>query len=318
MVDVGGSFPFRGTVVWLTPEQGGRASGPPAPPGDYAATAFVPPHTYETGLASFVLRGFEPGAWTSRAEGRWLVPEHVAADRPIAAGTDVVLTEGRQVVGHFHVEQVVSEDGVMGRAAAVAARVLAELWPDGRAVIDVESHASDFVVSGRHDGVTVVRTGEGRGAALWDVVDLGDTGLTRPLPRGAARTPDGRISVTLPRRPLRRRPRPVHWTEAEVEDLCRQLNDQDVAVLGLAETSCRVCGFDDPSECRYVGGAPQYVICPCCGSESGVDDLRPESVRRARDAWVAHGRPWREPGQRPADWDPGAALAALPARWRDR
>ena len=85
VVNVGGCWPFRGTVVWLTPEQGGRASGPPAPPPgeDYASTAFVPPHTVETGLASF--------------------------DRPIAPGTEVVVTEGPRVVGHFHVEQVLSE-----------------------------------------------------------------------------------------------------------------------------------------------------------------------------------------------------------------
>lgn len=98
-------------MVWLTPEQGGRASGPPAPPADedYASTAFVPPHTVETGLASFVLRGFEPGAWMSSAEGRWLVPENVAADRPIAPGTEVVITEGQRAVAHFHVEQVLLE-----------------------------------------------------------------------------------------------------------------------------------------------------------------------------------------------------------------
>jgi hypothetical protein len=40
-------LPFQGRVLWLTPEQGGRRSGPPAtrPGDDYAATAFVPPET---------------------------------------------------------------------------------------------------------------------------------------------------------------------------------------------------------------------------------------------------------------------------------
>jgi hypothetical protein len=54
-----GGFPFRGSVIWLTPEQGGRETGPPVPVLSwpyYAATAFVPPHTAGTGLASFVLR----------------------------------------------------------------------------------------------------------------------------------------------------------------------------------------------------------------------------------------------------------------------
>jgi hypothetical protein len=111
VVDIGGFWPFRGTVIWLTQEQGGRTTGPPAtPPGqDYASTAFVPPHTVKTGLASFALRGFERGAWTSPAEGRWLFPESVAEDRPIAVGTTVVVTEGSRVVGHFHVEEALQE-----------------------------------------------------------------------------------------------------------------------------------------------------------------------------------------------------------------
>lgn len=60
MVKLDGPFPFKGEVVWLTREQGGRKSGPPASPDneDYAATAFVPPRNFENGLASFVLRGF--------------------------------------------------------------------------------------------------------------------------------------------------------------------------------------------------------------------------------------------------------------------
>src|ERR1039457_2398405 len=52
-------FPFRGFIVWLTAEEGGRGTGPPPPrqEGPYhAATAYVPPHTPATGRASFVLR----------------------------------------------------------------------------------------------------------------------------------------------------------------------------------------------------------------------------------------------------------------------
>lgn len=40
-------FPFRGSVIWLTREQGGRETGPPVPRPAwpyYAATAYVPPH----------------------------------------------------------------------------------------------------------------------------------------------------------------------------------------------------------------------------------------------------------------------------------
>jgi hypothetical protein len=44
-----GHLPFEGEVIWLTPEQGGRNSGPPPTPReqDCAATAFVPPRTVQ-------------------------------------------------------------------------------------------------------------------------------------------------------------------------------------------------------------------------------------------------------------------------------
>ena len=78
VVKVLGPWPFRGRVIWLTREQGGRASGPPTPSEDwnYAHTAFVPPHSTADGLASFALRGFTAAAWTSPAEGRWLTVEN--------------------------------------------------------------------------------------------------------------------------------------------------------------------------------------------------------------------------------------------------
>jgi len=66
---------FHGTVVWLTEAQGGRRAGPPEPPPgrDYAANAFVPPLTVDTGLASFVVRPATLGAWRCAADAGWLV-----------------------------------------------------------------------------------------------------------------------------------------------------------------------------------------------------------------------------------------------------
>jgi hypothetical protein len=86
---------------------------------------------------------------------------------------------------------------------------------------------------------------------------------------------------------------------------------------GVDETSCRVCGYDDHLDERYFVGEPQYIICDCCGSESGPDDLYPDRVRRSRAKWIEGGRTWPDVLDRPADWDPDAALAALPAKWRD-
>jgi hypothetical protein len=60
-------FSFCGSVVWLTPEQGGRETMPPTPRTSwpyFAATVYVLPYTADTGLASFILRNFDVGGGT--------------------------------------------------------------------------------------------------------------------------------------------------------------------------------------------------------------------------------------------------------------
>ena len=102
------TWPYRGTLVWLTAEQGGRQSGParPTPERDfYATTAFVPPHTLATTQATFILRGFDPDQMTSPAEARWLVPG-LGDSQTIEPGAVVVVTEGARTVAHFHVDEV--------------------------------------------------------------------------------------------------------------------------------------------------------------------------------------------------------------------
>lgn len=110
VVKMDGDWPFLGRVVWLTAEQGGRTSGPPLSMADrdYAHTAYVPPKTSDSGLASFALRNFRSGALISSAEGRWLlVPNE--GDQLVEAGTVVVCTEGARAVAYFHVERVVED-----------------------------------------------------------------------------------------------------------------------------------------------------------------------------------------------------------------
>lgn len=85
---------------------GGRPTGPP-PPGDYAQIAFLPPHDVQAD-ASFVLAGFEPGAWTSNAQGRWLVVAN-EGDQRIVPGTMDLCAEGPRVVAYFHVAAVTQE-----------------------------------------------------------------------------------------------------------------------------------------------------------------------------------------------------------------
>jgi hypothetical protein len=100
-------LPFEGEIVWLTPEQGGRASGPPPTPRgqDYAATAFVPPHAVQSGLASFVVQVEDRTAWRSRAFAGWLVVGN-SGDRAVAPGTVIVVTEGPRPVAFFRVDYV--------------------------------------------------------------------------------------------------------------------------------------------------------------------------------------------------------------------
>lgn len=104
---VDGPYPFVGEVIWLTPEQGGRARGIPAftDGQSYAHVAHVPPSTPAEGTASFVLRGWNPKAWRSPAEGRWLLVEN-EGPQLIVPGSLVVVAEGSQVVAYFSVQSL--------------------------------------------------------------------------------------------------------------------------------------------------------------------------------------------------------------------
>lgn len=107
MVMMTGPLTLRGTVVWLTPQQGGRASGPPEPDYDmdYTATAFVPPRTSADGQVGVALRRFAPGAWRSPAEGV-LVPTPGTRPGHLAAGGIVMITEGERHVAVLTVEEI--------------------------------------------------------------------------------------------------------------------------------------------------------------------------------------------------------------------
>ncbi|TFV87181.1 hypothetical protein [Blastococcus sp. CT_GayMR16] len=202
-------------------------------------------------------------------------------------------------------------------SAKVASRVLADLWPDGpdgavRGTVD----AWFFEVEAERDGVRVRRTGDlRREGVVWDVLDLGSK-LPGPLPAGARQVSPGVVSVEVQRSWVQRVLRPLRRSESELEALCRRLNAVDLWVLGDVESACRVCGYDDGDE-RFIGGVPQYVICRCCDTESGVDDVSAQQVARGRREWIERGRAWRHPEDRPAGWDPDLAIAALPSTWRD-
>ncbi|GAA1163452.1 hypothetical protein GCM10009630_71880 [Kribbella jejuensis] len=123
MVMMTGSLAVSGMMVWLTPQQGGRVSGPPEPDYDYdyTATAYLPPRTAEDGQVGVALRRFAPGAWRTPAEGI-LVPAKGNRAQQVIPGCIVVVTEGVRPVGLLTVEEVhvLAPDGTPVVPAAAA------------------------------------------------------------------------------------------------------------------------------------------------------------------------------------------------------
>lgn len=75
---------------------------------------------------------------------------------------------------------------------------------------------------------------------------------------------------------------------------------------------CRVCGLEQKIPPWGAGGTkPSFSICPCCGTEFGVDDATRESVRRARDRWMKDGYGWIEEAKKPPGWQPELQLQKL-------
>ncbi|MFJ2770283.1 hypothetical protein [Streptomyces sp. NPDC087300] len=82
------------------------------------------------------------------------------------------------------------------------------------------------------------------------------------------------------------------------------------------ETVCRVCGLD-VGEVRFdEHGLALFVICECCGTESGVSDGIVAQARRVRGHWLDAGSTWFEPKARPAEWELQQQLRNIPPGWR--
>lgn len=88
-----------------------------------------------------------------------------------------------------------------------------------------------------------------------------------------------------------------------------------------AEDFCRICGYDE--ERFWEHGVPTSAICPCCGTESGIEDMGDpgdweglRGIRNFRGYWVGNGAQWDTPTERPKDWDLLKQLANIPPEWR--
>ena len=81
--------------------------------------------------------------------------------------------------------------------------------------------------------------------------------------------------------------------------------------------ACRVCGLRQAEPpWGSDGQAPSHEICDCCGVEFGYEDMRGESVRRYRQAWVERGYPWFNQSARPTGWSFDAQAGSIPSGFR--
>lgn len=82
-----------------------------------------------------------------------------------------------------------------------------------------------------------------------------------------------------------------------------------------SESRCRVCGLPQEPPAWNALDEPSYLICACCGTEFGVDDVRFTEVLDRRNRWLASGNEWFQPQVKPADWDLMDQLGKLPEEW---
>ncbi|GAA3800581.1 hypothetical protein CSO01_16600 [Cellulomonas soli] len=79
---------------------------------------------------------------------------------------------------------------------------------------------------------------------------------------------------------------------------------------------CRVCGWDlGENGWEGPGATPNYVICDCCGNESGVDDLDRKMIGARRAAWISKGFLWMNEESRPSNWVPEHQLNTVALLW---
>lgn len=69
--------------------------------------------------------------------------------------------------------------------------------------------------------------------------------------------------------------------------------------------TCKVCGFDGLEWPQYLDNdEPNFVICDCCGFQSGYDDDdQGLTFEQYRKKWIERGAPWVNPAKKPPDWD---------------
>ncbi|MDY6024791.1 hypothetical protein [Bergeyella zoohelcum] len=86
--------------------------------------------------------------------------------------------------------------------------------------------------------------------------------------------------------------------------------------MKVLEYNCRVCGFDNYPDCFWTNDIPYYIICPCCGCESGNEDYSIEVVKRYREKWINGGADWVEPKEKPEKWNKEEQFKNIPQGYK--
>lgn len=80
--------------------------------------------------------------------------------------------------------------------------------------------------------------------------------------------------------------------------------------------TCKVCGWEHADYTWGQGGdISSFDICDCCGTEFGHEDISLKGILQKRADWMAKGMPWREPKEKPIDWDYKVYLARVPKQF---
>jgi hypothetical protein len=82
-----------------------------------------------------------------------------------------------------------------------------------------------------------------------------------------------------------------------------------------SESICRVCGYSDGSiRWEYFEGVlySQFLICDCCGAESGYEDCLLTAIQNYRREWLESGTKWFCQKSKPENWNLEKQLAHIP------
>lgn len=84
----------------------------------------------------------------------------------------------------------------------------------------------------------------------------------------------------------------------------------------MREYNCRICGYDNFPQEFWEDVNPTYIICPCCGGESGNDDFTIKLAIEFRIEWITNGMKWFDKSLKPENWCISNQLEKVPTEYK--